>query len=409
MVGERSANQRVFKVISRITVFLSSVCLILLALTAFLSAFPRYLPIELRTADDNRQIFANRSRTISVKTKSGDILHWMSERIRPVEENEILAEVLYETDSNGFRIPAMVSEAYPIVALDDSFTEAQITPTPWTDYLASELATPVLNLGISGYGTRHQADALANFGPDDPDWVLIAFFEGNDLRDLEYNAQPLGLRTDILSDYIIHMVGESRRNSATESDNRIYPVIVRVGDFEYPLVFYEPLLWMLNAPEDAYRASRNLDEFQNALLRISNLADDACVALIYMPTKAHVFLPFTNAEDQSLIVEMSHTIQPGGGGWLTLVPEASPSPEVLLSRLDNQKNVIQDIATAQGIPFFDLTPEFRAAAMDGHQLYYTYDTHLDDSGQSVAGHAIADFLRTQEDCETIDFPPQNSS
>ena len=396
-------NRRVFFVLSRLMLLLTSVCVMLMLATVFFSAFPQYLPADARTPDQNRRIYANTSNQFVIDTEEGDLLRLMGGKIRPIEANEVYAEFDWVADRNGFRVPAMTSDAYPIVALGDSFTAGSVVATPWTDYLASELETPVFNLSFSGYGTRHQAQTFADYRPNDPDWVLIAYFEGNDLREVKPEPVYLGIHLQILSNYVSHLVNQPSSTAGTGNANdgvgteRLYPVSVNVDAHEYPLVFYEPYLWMTNVSEETLRASQNLQEFEGQLERIIELADDACVALIYLPTKGHVFWPFVEPQDQDRILDDMRVMRLQGG-WLEPGPLTPTSPEDFLSRLDNQKNVVESIVTSSDVLFLDLTPELRAAAMQGSQVFYTYDTHWDDSGHQAASRVIADFIRAQNGC-----------
>ncbi len=80
----------------------------------------------------------------------GDTFRHQPGQVRPPAENRVLEDLYRQSDANGFRLPAMTADFYPIIAIGDSFTDGgQI---PWVDVLASRLNIPVQNLGWSGFG-----------------------------------------------------------------------------------------------------------------------------------------------------------------------------------------------------------------------------------------------------------------
>src|SRR5436853_550888 len=61
-----------------------------------------------------------------------------------------------------------------------------------TSRLASDLRRPVVNLGQSWYGPQQELEVLRRFGlPLHPRTCVWAFFEGNDLQDVERYEQAL--------------------------------------------------------------------------------------------------------------------------------------------------------------------------------------------------------------------------
>jgi hypothetical protein len=94
-------------------------------------------------------------------------------------------EVRY--DRNGFRNASDLNAA-DIVIIGDSYIESPITPPSAliTTRLARLQGKTVANLGHSGYGPQHELAVLKRFGlPLKPRMVIWAFFEGNDLSDME--------------------------------------------------------------------------------------------------------------------------------------------------------------------------------------------------------------------------------
>ncbi|NJL92514.1 MAG: hypothetical protein HC915_01720 [Anaerolineae bacterium] len=123
------------------------------------------------------------------RTYDGDTFHHQPGAVRPPAENIVLEDHLRYYDDDGFREPAMRADHYPVIALGDSYTEGG--EVPWVDVLAEELDTPVRNLGWRGYGPLEMAAVMEQYGQGDHEWVLIGFFEGNDLGNVYTSTQRL--------------------------------------------------------------------------------------------------------------------------------------------------------------------------------------------------------------------------
>jgi hypothetical protein len=98
------------------------------------------------------------------------------------------------TNSLGLRGPALgpKGQAFRILALGDSFTLGLQVPEEqtWTHLLSLSLTekmgreVQVLNAGVDGYGTAQATEQMRRLAPEtQPDWAILAFYLGNDLRD----------------------------------------------------------------------------------------------------------------------------------------------------------------------------------------------------------------------------------
>jgi hypothetical protein len=100
------------------------------------------------------------------------------------DQDKVIAHVHMITDADGFRNSLPEKAAYDIVALGDSFTRASGVATPWTQKLAEYSGSDVLNLGEVGFGPQDELKVLRQYGlSKHPKWVVLAYFEGNDLYD----------------------------------------------------------------------------------------------------------------------------------------------------------------------------------------------------------------------------------
>src|SRR5262249_47983618 len=91
----------------------------------------------------------------------------------------------FSTDSRGFRNPKTLDRA-DVALIGDSYIEGAYVSDDETAAvrLAALTGRPVVNLGVSGYGTLQEMQVLTKFAlPLAPRVVAWFFFEGNDLDD----------------------------------------------------------------------------------------------------------------------------------------------------------------------------------------------------------------------------------
>jgi hypothetical protein len=368
--------------------FLAPVACIALVLQLFPGLIPDNSdPLNQRRANDEYQfIFTD---------YMGDAFSHQPGMVRPPEENRVLEDFQLRYGEDGFRVPRMVADEYPIIALGDSYTEGG--PVPWVDVLASELDTPVRNLGWRGLGTLDQARIMEEYGKSEvTEWVLIGYFEGNDLSniqsayDREQNVQIINFAENLL---------DERRDPNPElvldpNNNYLYPLRHTINEQEFELAYVSDYIWWLNGNADTYRNSRNVEELRRSLRSIQDDARDACVALVYMPNKGHIYFPYTDPEgNRRYVMENGRSLYLNDNGWLALTDLTPLDETAVFANFDNQRDVVQEVADELGLHFIDLVPAFEQAAADGEMLYYPYDSHWNPDGHALAGRTVADYIR----------------
>jgi len=334
----------------------------------------------------------------------GDMWIHQRGRIEPPEENVVLGQYTLSWDENGFRIPAMTADTYPIAAFGDSFTEGTTVAAPWVDVLAAELNTPVQNFGYRGYGPHEIAQAAEQFlGENDRSWVLYAHFSGNDLWNAN-NAMDQGARSPITQlDWLVRQAGdnvEMMNVETRESGVYDYPMPVIIGSSYFELVFLEPLLWWQVAPEEGFLDTATFDVIRSAMDTISeNVNEDACRAIIFIPSKEQIYYPYIHpASRQYFDVAYEYPVVNAQGQVVMrkgeLVREEVPE---FISYLGDQRDAMLQLAGEQGWYFIDLLEPFQQAALQEQMLYYIYDGHWNQEGHDLAARVIADFIRQHED------------
>lgn len=335
----------------------------------------------------------------------GDTFRFQPGQVRPPDENTVLEDVVRYDDADGFRLPARPSDNYRIAALGDSFTDGG--PMPWPDVLATELDTTVRNLGYSGFGPLEYAEVAKRYLAPDHDWVIVAYFEGNDLSNIETSRRKAEagdgtvqltiqrtLRAPITDVKTLEDYGDI---TLAPDNNYLYPLTHNLPNGSRPdLAYISDYLWWLNGTPEVYADSRNLTELAEALATIRDSAGSACVALIYVPVKGHIYFPYADpAGNRQYVMQNARTLSiDPATGWLTmsgLTPQDYADWE---ANIDHQRDVVRLAAENAGFAFIDLLPAFRSAAERGEVTYYTYDSHWNQNGHTLAGMTVADYVRS---------------
>lgn len=342
---------------------------------------------------------------VEVRTTDGDMFAWFPGRIRPPDEDAVLAAFTLAWDADGFRVPARPAERYPIAAFGDSFTEAANVAFPWPDKLAEYLDVPVRNYGYRDYGPLEEARAVQEFAPKEPRaWVLYAYFSGNDLSNNN--------RTTLIEErspffLMPHLAARAAGVIATQqplptAEHYDYPLPVIIGGSYYELVFFPSYIWAQLAPPEGFEQSRTFQIVGEQLdVMAGAIPPETCRALIFSPTKEQLYYRYIYETDRQWIRgvgEEPYINEQGLLLWRSRPYSADEEPE-LLARLTDQRDAIARlVASKPGWHFIDLLPAFEEAVGRGELLYYPYDTHWNQAGHDLAARVIADYLRSVPGC-----------
>ncbi len=371
---------------------------------AVLRAHPNWVPKTVRVDPPVRRIEAHQDRTYDVQVSHGDLFYWMRDDIRPLQpdQDEVLARVHLVTDAHGFRNAPPDKPTYDIVTLGDSFTRARNVATPWPQRLAEYTALETLNLGEGGAGPQQQLRLLQEYGAGKrPQWVVMAWFGGNDLHDAQVYTQLQPLIVVRLVEHLLRR-GKARwkRDGAGESTAPAtqrayrYPIALTIGDSRLEMAFFSHYVSWLSIPRQAIEASTNFQLATEAILqtRERSAAAGARFVLVYIPSKPHVYLPYLN--DPKLwgrVLADAHPVALSEAGQLDFSKRPA-SPELVRRHMNAQAGALADFAATHGITLLDLTPHFQAQAGTGSELFYPYDTHWNQRGHDLAARWIADHL-----------------
>jgi hypothetical protein len=389
---------------------LGKMVLVLLGLTMALGlvemlmrAFPNWVPLEVRVNPPARRVKALIDETYDLRQSDGDLWHYMRGTIAPLspDQDQVIAHVHMITDANGFRNSSPEKTTYGIVALGDSFTRASGVASPWPQKLAEYMERDVLNLGDVGFGPQDELKILQQYGlKKRPQWVILAYFEGNDLYDAASYEQATPFILFRFGRYILNRSVEAWQAkgpdtaSAAVISNYRYPIMITIDHKQIETVFFSSYISWLALSEEAITASQNYHLVREAILQMQELSEagGANFLLVYVPSKSHVYLPYLHDPDTlARVFTDVPLIELDDKGFLQF-RDKTITPDLIRQHLDDQAHLLADFAAENQIHFLNLTPIFQEEAGAGTGLYYAFDTHWNQLGHDLAAGSIKKYI-----------------
>jgi SGNH hydrolase-like domain, acetyltransferase AlgX len=366
-------------------------------------AFPNWVPLEVRVNPPARRVKAFIDETYDLRQSDGDLYHYMRGSIVPLspDQDPVIAHVHMITDANGFRNSPPEKTTYGIVALGDSFTRASGVATPWPQKLAEDTEIDILNLGEVGFGPQDELKVLRQYGLNKhPQWVILAYFEGNDLYDAASYERANPFILFRFGRYILDRSVEAWREkksdtaSAAVISNYRYPITITINHKDLEMVFFSSYISWLSLNREAMEASQDYQLVRETLLQVQELSEAAGAnfLLVYVPSKSHVYLPYLNDPETiaQIFIDVP-SLELDDAGFIQFTNKMA-TPEFTRQHMDDQARLLADFAAENDIHFLDLTPIFQAEAGTGAELYYPFDTHWNQLGHDLAAGTINQYL-----------------
>ncbi|MEJ2013520.1 MAG: GDSL-type esterase/lipase family protein [Anaerolineales bacterium] len=319
--------------------------------------------------------------------------------------------VQYRINALGFRGEDPVPERVDVVALGDSFTFGVGTQYPWPELLARDTGMTVLNLGMGGTDPPKFVNPLIEFGlPREPQYVVLAYFEGNDLYTCYQPASPAGPRWGdalVLPDLIggvremVRFLSREQQITSELTYDIATPFERVINGRQVTLTFSPAYAATLLLDRSAITNSENYRIASASLERIAQLitSSGAQLVIAYIPERTHVYWPLIRDDDELLAGLNSDMYYRWEQrlGCLTLVRGREAPPldafRTEMDRtIDDQRALIHEFATQHEIPFLDLTPILQAQAAAGITLADPLETHYNDQVNAILAEEIAGFL-----------------
>jgi len=291
-------------------------------------------------------------------------------------------------DGDGFRNPSGLTEAR-VVLIGDSFIEGlQVADDELVSArLAALLGAPVANLGRTGYGPQQELEVLRRHGLDhQPRTVVWAFYEGNDLQDIQsYESQRQRvLKAGFDSPYRQRKARSFARNAALGllrwwNAEPAIPARLRAGVLHDSTDADVNIYFSCGVHEGAAEGAlgRVESDEMRALQAILGQASELCrergidLIVAFVPSKFRVLRDLCRFDPDS------------------------PCPEWPIDALPH---AVEETARAASpeIGFLDLTAPMRSRAEAGELVYLTDDTHWSPAGHQAAAAALAEFINQRD-------------
>jgi hypothetical protein len=260
----------------------------------------------------------------------------------------------------------------------------------------------VLNLADVGFGPQDELKVLRQYGlSKQPRWVIMAYFEGNDLYDAAAYEQA--------NPFILLRFGRYALNQGIEAwqertedeahaeviSNYQYPITLTINDKDLEMAFFSYYISWLSISRETIAASHNYRLVQEIILQMQELSEavEADFLLVYLPSKSHVYLPYLNdPEITARVLTDVPTIELDDTGFLQFRQKRA-TPELIRQNMDDQSRLFADFAAEHKMLYLDLTPIFQQEAGASVELYYPFDTHWNQLGHNLAAEAIYNHIK----------------
>mgnify|MGYP001270172505 CR=1 FL=1 len=302
-------------------------------------------------------------------------------------------------DGHGFVNPWPWQEHYDIVLTGDSFTQ-QYASTYWLDLVRQRTGMSVLNLGIGGWGTLSEIAAVQEFGLDrSPDWVILMYYDGNDLFNSGQYADRAASGEDWLSYemaqfpwyeklVVPHVLrfwagqisGAGRPHIPASEEECRYPITVNTNYGSFETLFSDINISHLSRTRDQIERSREWKLISQGLLDLDAAveAQGGRFLIIYVPSREHVY--WGQIWDQRDLENFLMATAP------------QRSFDEYGETVAAQVGLFQDFTARHHIEFLDLTGPYWLAAREQGAMYNYADDHWNDAGNELAAQLIGDYL-----------------
>lgn len=311
-------------------------------------------------------------------------------------------EFPYQIDAFGFRNPSGEELAdSDIVVIGDSYTIASSLPLEkgWVSVLRESSGKRVYQMSTNQIGPQNYLEYL-NFAAlrlKSGTKVLIAFFEGNDFANLDFQIE--NNRKANLANFLKFSWENIKKMAAPRKIVDI-PRFSIFGNFGLRESF--PLLFFKNYVDDGLRgkeeflAMSQIDDLRSIFSQISDTCRNYSLDchVVYFPEKFRIY--FSLIRDQFDYGEYFSRIELDDVTQRRTdleIPSSADAPVILSEdvyeeRLSFREKWLMNELERIQLPFVSLTGALSKAAQS-RLIYWPYDTHLNEFGNEVAGREIA--------------------
>lgn len=348
---------------------------------------------------------AGQTSNYTLYNTDGDLYRYSC--MQPPATKEALYEVNITYNEHGFR--QTTDGPARLVVVGDSFTMAAWTAEPYW----MNIVPDVLAMGISGSGSLEQAMLLEAFGPErQPEVVVMAFFEGNDMQDTWGFSQEVERYQQEVSLTLLQRYGRFRPLRFFSAYAAGLWAIDQIDVLEeavygacpYPITdsygntmgYYDSYVSMSTVETNVLATSAIFERTTESIQRAADQARamNAEFVLMFIPTTFHAhWQGLVEAGELETFSQHIHAFEITPEGFTN---QSGVSSDQIAARLtaniDNQRTLLGQWAEEQGMLFLDLTAPLQALAAEGQTAYSDNDTHWSNEGHVAVRQLLQQFL-----------------
>jgi len=322
----------------------------------------------------------------------------------------------FQTDEMGFPNDEYKwRDQYDMIIAGDSFT-LRTAPKAWIESLRDLTGMSILTLGAPSWGPLNETEAIKMYGLDKkPKWILLMYFEGNDLFNTEeylqrkatglswkeYDFQNTPITQQVIMPYMIAYWFQQITGIGKPDPNTThyrYPVTASTEAGPIQMVLKDFHLLPMSADYNTMAISDEFAAIKKSLIEMNQLAKDQGTRflLVYVPSKEHAYWSrIWDPTDVNNILARSVTVKlsEGDHGHFIWDPQYL-SFDVFNKNHNAQEMLLTDFARDNGIEFLNLTPTFWQNGIQHGELYQYADPHWNQAGNDLAAQTIAEYVKT---------------
>ncbi|MBN1535552.1 MAG: hypothetical protein JW908_02385 [Anaerolineales bacterium] len=336
------------------------------------------------------------TQTYDVRYSDADVFYWRPDLIKPIAaaEDQVEAHVVYETDEFGFRNQAPIPPAVEAIVLGRSISLAAHLAYPWTNLLESRMNRRFFNLSQPGSGIKEKATFLRRFGlPHHPHWVIIEVTPSLDF--LGEHTVPALFDQRMVVPVLQQLARSWIANQPVVTDNAIYPLPVALPGRTVGLTCCLHYLDFFSLDEETLRKSRDWAIYRRTLLEIVDEArsNDACVALLYVPTKPDVYFPLASHVEQLAPTLTGYSpLRLNADGWIEADPAHALTVNIIRQNALAGRDLIESLALENDLLWIDPNDALVQSVLDGQDPFMVYDSHWNQLGHQIVAETVYESL-----------------
>ena len=337
-----------------------------------------------------------------VWASDADVFVWRPDLVRKISPGEdyLEARVVFQTDEFGFRNEPPLPGKVDLVVLGRSHSLAAHLPENWPMMLADFSEQRVLNLAYPGGNLGQREKHLKRFGLSrNPRWVILEVAPSNDIigkQSLPVFLSP-SLTTPLVQGIWQQVHAAQRVDTHTEP---IYPLRIDLPGREKDLTCCIHFMEFYSVDGDSLEESQDWLNFEKELEQLGKLVQDnqACLALLYIPTKPTIYFPLAlDPEQLTPTLRYSHPYYTNTMGYLSMDNEQPLMISTVLENIDVGRDMLEKYAVRNDMPFIDPTDEFRGLVSEGGDPFMNYESHWNMNGHQITAQLVSQLV-SQHDC-----------